>query len=231
MFIKGRRAVLLGILAMAGSLLSGWAGAQATFSAKPITGKVVDAETGEPLPGVIVVAQWKIDRRFVGDAKALLNVLETVSDEKGAYSFPAWGPITLPPLADFGKGEDPRVAYFKSGYWPEHEQNDISGDIARRIPPLGEFQGNGKTVRMRKWDGSEVRSYESRLHGLADDMPAYYGADWRNYPRMTLEIEKVGPLVQQQTKSIIGAAHVMGFRYNRLSKEDVELIRSLRNEE
>lgn len=223
--------VLLGALAVSASLFGPTANAQLTYSAKSIMGKVADAETGEPLAGVVIVAQWKIDRNFVGDDKALLNVMETVSDSGGDYAFPAWGPISLPPRANFGKGEDPGVYYFKSGYWPQYEQNDLTDDIRRRATPLGEFKGNGQTVKLRKWDGTDIRKYESHLHGLAGSMPGYYGADWRKYPRMTLEIKKVGRLVQKKTKSVLGAAHVEGFYFDRLSKDDLELIRSLTNEE
>lgn len=199
------------------------------YSAQAITGKVVDAETGEPLAGVIIVAQWMIDRNFVGDDKALLNVMESVSDIQGAYGFPAWGPIELPPRADFRKGQDPRVYYFKTGYWPEVESNGVVSDISYRITPVGGFKGNGKTIKLRKWDGKDLQEYDSRLSGLAGGMPTYYGGDWRKYPRMTLEIEKAAGVVQERGK-FRWRTRVHGFRPDRLSKEDMELIRSLTNE-
>src|SRR5260221_11978553 len=91
--------------------------AQLTYSAKEIRGKVVDADTGQALEGVNVVAQWKIDRMGVGDDKALLHVAEAVNDKEGHFSFPAWGPSVPPLRAAFGAGPDPFLSTFKCGYY------------------------------------------------------------------------------------------------------------------
>src|SRR6267142_4227646 len=112
--------------------------AQFAYSAREIRGKIVDADAGQPLEGVNIVAQWTIDRAWVGDDKALLHVTEAVTDSEGSFSFPAWGPITLPPLADFGEGRDPLLSIFKSGYDVEFLDNGIISDTRYRPTPLGE---------------------------------------------------------------------------------------------
>lgn len=197
------------------------------YSAQAITGKVVDAETGEPLAGVIIVAQWMIDRKFVGDDKALLNVMETVSDSEGNYGFPAWGPISLPPMADFRKGEDPRVYYFKTGYWPEVESNGVVSDISYRITPVGGFKGNGKTVKLRKWDGKDVREYYLRVDGMASDMPHESGLEWKKYPRLTVAVETIHRRLLQQPgfPKNVAIPFIRGLSMNRLSEEDRDYLK------
>src|SRR6267378_4169553 len=143
---------------LAALLLPLQACAQLTYSAKEIHGKIVDADTGQPLERVNIVAQWKIDRAWVGDDKALLHVTEAVTDKDGNYSFPAWGPITLSPLADFGEGRDPLLSIFKSGYDVEFLDNGIISDTRYRRTPLGEFKWNGEITRLRKWSGN-LRDY------------------------------------------------------------------------
>lgn len=195
----------------------------ATYSAKEIHGQVVDDATGAPLGGVVIVAQWLLERSMVGDDKALLKVMETVTDKNGNYAFPAWGPVSLPQRADFRAGRDPRVAYFKVGYWPAYEQNELLSDIRYRATPLGGFQGNGKVVRLKKWNG-EGQEYWDEIRVLAGNMPAYYGADWRNYPRMTWAIEQENRQYMASGKHFFGI-QVEGFMFENLSSEDREYLR------
>ncbi len=201
---------LLGILVTAICLLSNPAHAQLTFSADAINGKVVDEETGEPLDGVIIVAKWTIEASFVGYNNELLNVQETVTDKDGNYGFPAWGPKLLPvtsihfsPSELFGKGDDPYVVYFKSGYWPECEKNDTTYpglNIAERKTPLGKFQANGTTIKLKKWDGKDEEKYYQRVSDMVNELKG----GWKKYPRMTLAIDRVyQPLLQRKKRKEI----------------------------
>jgi len=204
--------------------------AQITFKADAITGKVVDEETGEPLAGVIIVAQWTIDPHFVGYDNELLNVLESVSDKDGNYGFPAWGPklLSVPAVfisaSDlFGKGDDPMVVYYKSGYWPAKEYNEVtySGqEIASRKTPLGGFAANGKTIRLKKWDGKDERKYYDSLRFMTDQL---LQGGWKSFPRMTLAIDRIFQIiVQRQKRKEISPAfpspHIIPIEY--LSAED-----------
>jgi len=198
--VRQLRSVLFAVLMTFACLFGTAAQAQITFTADAIAGKVVDEETGEPLSGVIIVAQWTINPKWVGYDNELLNVLETVSDKDGNYGFPAWGPklLSVPAVfisaSDlFGKGDDPMVVYYKSGYWPAQEYNEVtySGqDIAKRKTPLGGFAANGKTIRLKKWDGKDEMKYYERLSSMTDQLKG----DWKLYPRMALAI---GPMYQQ----------------------------------
>ncbi len=195
----------------------------ATYSAKDFHGQVVDDATGAPLDGVVIVAQWLLERSMVGDDKALLKAMETVTDKNGNYTFPAWGPVTLPARADFRAGRDPKVVYFKVGYWPESEQNELLTDIRHRSTPLGEFRSNGKTIRLKKWDG-KGEEYWSQLRVLANRMPSFYGVNWKNFPRMTWAIEQENRRYKASGEHFFGI-RVDGFVYENLSNEDREFLR------
>lgn len=204
----------------------------APYSAKAIHGKVVDAESGEPLAGVIIVADWMIDRKWVGDEKALLKIMETVSDASGNYEFPAWGPIMLPPLADFRGGKDPEVSYFKVGYWPEFESNNVSTDIKlrNRNAPLGDFKGNGQTIKLKKWDGKDERAYHSALSFLGSSMPSPTRTEWRKYPRLALALDSIATEVRARPNLPWNwpVPRVPGFRSESLSNEDREYLKGYR---
>ena len=192
------------------------------YSSAAITGKVVDAESGEPLTGVNIVAQWKIDRKWVGDDKALLKVLETVSDAQGNYGFPAWGPIVLPGMADFSSGEDPSISFFKSGYWPENARNDIAMHIEYRTPHLGEFKWNGKTIKLRKWDGKDVQKYSFRVSTMSGNF-AHESGVWRNYPRMVLTLIRE----QDKLKNLGYQFGLSGVYPEYLEPENLEFLRKV----
>src|SRR5713101_510551 len=170
--------------------------AQLTYSAKEIRGKIVDADTGQPLDGVNIVAQWKIDRMLVGDDKALLHVTEAVTDKDGNYSFPGWGPIPLPFRADFGEGRDPLLSIFKSGYDVEFLDNGIISDTRFRSTPLGEFKWNGATTKLKKWKGS-LRDYWWHVNSMSGGLPGENKA-WRGYPRMVLALIKEQQRLKEQ---------------------------------
>jgi len=191
-------------------MLSTPAHAQLTFTADAINGKVVDEETGQPLAGVIIVAKWTIEASFVGYDNELLKVMETVTDKDGNYGFPGWGPKLLPiltypfsPSDLFGKGHDPFVVYYKSGYWPAQEKNEVTypgQDIARRKPALGGFAGNGMTIKLKKWDGKDERKYYERVSHMVYELKG----GWKKYPRMTLAIDRIyQPLLKRKKQKEI----------------------------
>ena len=75
-------------------LLGGCTILPGAYQAEPIEGWVVDAETGKPLEGVNIAASWEL----MSGGMAVIPVgsimlMETVTDVKGRYAFPAWGPL------------------------------------------------------------------------------------------------------------------------------------------
>jgi hypothetical protein len=78
-------------------------------------------------------------------------------------------------------------------------------------------------VRLKKCDctGEE---YWAQVRVLAGNMPDYYGADWKNYPRMTWAIEQENRRYMESGKHFFGI-QVNGFMFENLSAKDREFLR------
>src|SRR5687767_11692083 len=88
----------------------------------PWQGRVVDAETGELLEGVVVVLAFiKYIRTFGGPSPTLWAVDEVVTGPGGRFTARARRGFTLNPLAYF---DSPDVTIFKSGYG-QHRVRDV----------------------------------------------------------------------------------------------------------
>ncbi|WP_077732065.1 hypothetical protein [Methylocaldum sp. 14B] len=138
-----------------------------TYSAKPITATVVDAETWEPLEGVNVVADWVLYApawRSTGE----LEIIEAVTDEQGQFHIPGWGPKAVPSHLPYGTrlgNEDPALQFFKGGYrirvlvnsrQPERlrPENDI---------PVRYSDWDGKVIKLEKFKGT-LEDYGKYIH-------------------------------------------------------------------
>lgn len=72
-----------------------------------IRGKVVDAETGEPVEGAVVLAEWTVTKGFGLTYTESYKILETVTDNEGKFRFSrVYNP--------FAGG--PTVVIYKKGY-------------------------------------------------------------------------------------------------------------------
>ena len=101
-------------------------------SAQEIRGRTIDAATGDPVAGVIVVAQWEPFQRGIGHApghREVLHVYETLTGADGRYVIPAWGPKPLPFGATMEE-VDPALLFFKPGYVPVSAMNSIAGPLS-----------------------------------------------------------------------------------------------------
>ena len=187
-----RRAVGGAVHALAGLILLGHAGAQPpAYSAAEIRGRVVDAETQEPLAGVHVVAQWILITGMVHPQSITrLHILETVTDAKGEYHLPAWGPKPRPFLSELDTA-DPRLTFFRPGY--------RLGGGSNQVPhhePLRTSRWHGKTIELEAFRGSpeEWANQLSLLQiGLGwghntDHVVPRVNDNWKLMPRILLAI-------------------------------------------
>lgn len=103
---------LYGVLALGVMLCVGAAEAEA-FGANyrgPFEGRVVDAETGEPIHGTVVFVKWVV-RRIGMDS--FFDTDEVVTDQQGKFSVPknwSWNPLRTLSM-------DSEVLILKAGYW------------------------------------------------------------------------------------------------------------------
>lgn len=86
------------------------------FYDKPINGYVVDAETGTPIEGVIVVGMWDL-AQFLGQGfGGYAKVIEVTTDKEGRFRLPFWA--TFKPWK-FHSGMNeiaPKIVIYKPGY-------------------------------------------------------------------------------------------------------------------
>lgn len=162
------------------------------YSAKAIEAWVVDADSGQPLKGVAVVAHWELNYGLEGGASYQLNIMETVTDKNGRFTFPAWGPTEIPkelPSETRMKNNDPEIMFFKSGYRTLEIRNER---------PIGLMSGHGSSVRTSDWNGKSVqlRKLENSPREYAFLLPNLYfvefgkDCEWKYLPRMIVAISK-----------------------------------------
>jgi hypothetical protein len=150
---RGR--ALLGIVAMVAASL-GLIGS--SDAAGPWRGQVVNAETGEPLEGVVVLAVWdKISPGVMHPRREYHDVDEVVTGAEGRFAIPARHVLTANPFVSL---DGPNLHMFKAGYGTWRK---------RGIPP---FTLNRDEVRklMEKegivFELPALRSREERLNAL-----------------------------------------------------------------
>lgn len=131
-----------------------------SYSAEPIDGRVLDKETGQPVEGAVVVAQWILMGNFFHPDKVggNLMVLEAITDADGRYHISGWGPKSRPWFT-WLEDDDPSFVVFKSGYWPNFEAN--------KDPAWGciicNFNKRGSKLRKAYWNGKDIHLVPFRI--------------------------------------------------------------------
>jgi len=142
------------------------------YTADPISARVVDAETGQPLAGVNVAALWTLKGGLEGgNVVGYANILETVTDANGAFSFPGWGPR---PIA-FGqlRAEAPLMMFFKPDYAYHQVQNRV---VSAPTPMQTRSDWNGKNIALTKFKGTS-REYADNLRTFRLELGPLINAD------------------------------------------------------
>lgn len=173
------------VFAFLGTIFSLAACATPFYSAKEIRGQIVDGESGQPIEGAVVVAQWVLFHIGIGHGghKSRIHIYETVTDKDGRYVIPAWGPKPRPPMTELQE-RDPDILIFKSGYEPEVLTNSTMREGAMRMS-----EWDGKVVKMRLPKRPRLEDQAFRLSSFYGGLEAYgSNNDWRNYPRMLLAV-------------------------------------------
>lgn len=160
-----------------------------TYSAEPIEAWVVDAETKQPIEGVIVTANWQLEEGTLGGnvLAGQLMVMETVTDKNGKFAFLGWGPKLA--LSSHLVNRDPQLLLFKSGYEYRGLQNTFIVDYNKGS--LRRSEWNGKTIEMRKFKGS-LEEYAGHLGFLDTSLESILSEEcgWKNIPRMIMAIDQ-----------------------------------------
>jgi hypothetical protein len=143
-------------------------GPDEAHAAGPWRGQVVDAETGQPIEGVVVVAVWeRLSPGVIHQARAFHDVDEVVTDAEGRFVLPE---RELSPPNPFITIDGPQLTMFKGGYglwrfrgartsaWPQ----DTTGRIRRWNEAMAEFGRTGSVFEL-----PPAKTYPERWKALA----------------------------------------------------------------
>lgn len=164
-----------------------------SYSALPISARVVDADSNELLADVIVVVKWEFEYIPPGISehrgRGTFEFAETVTDRNGEFAFPGWGPKEVPrdtPGRAFLGPNNPTIALFKPGYLYEVKINPLQtaylDDRHYVGDPVRHSTWNGKVIRLKR-KVSDSGLYVA-LISFPGGLPDWNGCNWERIPRM-----------------------------------------------
>ena len=160
------------------------------YAAEPIRATVIDAETGQPIEGVVVVAHWELEGGLEGGSNmGQVKVLESITDENGILNFPAWGPkrVSSGILSNTRlKDKDPGLLFFKSSYKYLSIQNNKGLEkTASKGPIVRTSIWNGKKIKLKKFRGT-ISEYADEIDHFTSDLYVLVSqgseCEWRSIP-------------------------------------------------
>ena len=180
-----------GLVAMAA--MTSLSSCAVTYQFDPIEAWVVDAETGKPIEGAVVTANWELVKgsldgpRYYGQ----LEVKETVTDKNGRFFFEgfsrdddSWAEL---------RESDPQVLIFKAGYEYQRFSNDYrdGGSGLKKLRRTAAV--NGKTVKLLSMLSPEANKLQSR--SVYSGLGIYYrrlvdDCYWKSIPRAIVAMDK-----------------------------------------
>ena len=152
------------------------------YSAPATEDSVVDADTGQPLEGVIVVAYWEL-KGLHAYPVGLMMVQEGVTGAEGRYSLPAWGPKPRWPVTGELDSTEPQMVPFKSGY-----------------RTLWQLFNPPKPIKLRKVDptSNEYATEVSFVDGQLEFAFVHHDCSWKQIPRMLIAIDQEVKLLREK---------------------------------
>ncbi len=179
------------LLAGAAALLSSCAGLE-VFDFKSIDAQVVDADTGAPIEGAIVVANWQLIGGTLDGPRnrGTLDAKETLTDKDGRFHFDAF--TKRNPTSYDLYNQDPKIVIFKPGYQRFVHRNNYPAD--RHMNPVGYVRASqldGQKVKLKKFSG-DTGEYGFSLGSLAIEIQFAYEEQncwWKKTPLMILAID------------------------------------------
>jgi hypothetical protein len=129
-------------------------------------GKVIDAETLQPIEGAVVLGVWSLEYGTAGGpVHEYYDARETVTDENGEFTIKGMGPRAVTYL------EKMKIVIFKVGYehldkssWEEmQEDNHIRRDNGKAIIPLAKLSLEQRKNRFIPSIGSYVPMDDQKL--------------------------------------------------------------------
>lgn len=175
-----------------------------TYSADRIDARVIDAETEQPLEGVIVVAHWELRSTGYNPGGSVpvgqMMTMEAITDKEGRFHFPAWGPL----IAWKGQmhDDDPQLIFFKSGYTRLILSNEDKFTLASVLRSHRTSDWNGKTIEIKPFKG-EMKRYVGLLHNLNAKLEQIISwnpkeCNWKKLPKAIVTMDRERKLLEQK---------------------------------
>jgi len=176
-----------------------------TYSAAAIESEVRDENTAQPLAGVIVVANWELQTWTEAAPLGHVMVMETVTDARGRFTFPAWGPKPRQPPEGYILYKGPQLLLFKSGYRPLTLHNREESEENLNTNPVHYSNWSGRIIRLKPFRKRED-GYARHIGALTDLVEfAFFRPDcsWQHLPRLLVALDHE---LQQIRKNWIAVA-------------------------
>jgi hypothetical protein len=172
------------------------------YSAKEIEAWVVDADTGKPLEGVIVVAAWELKGGLeLGNPVGNANLMETVTDKNGRFYFPAWGPVWKKGALLFN---DPNLYFFKRDYEYRALPNKFSfSDLETGRGSVRSSDWHGKTIKLKKFQGSleeyawHLSSLDTGIETILDVGRRSKDCEWKKVPKLLVAFSQLKDIFRE----------------------------------
>lgn len=175
-----------------------------TYQFDPIEAWVVDAETGKPIEGAVVTANWELVKgsfdgpRYFGQ----LEVKETVTDQNGRFFFDgfsrdddSWAEL---------RESDPQVLIFKAGYEYQRFANDYRDGGAGLKKLRRTAVVNGKTVKLLSMLSPAANKLQrsSAYFGLNTRIEQFVmDCHWKKIPRAILAMDAEDKAIRAKGRS------------------------------
>ena len=167
------------------------------FEATSFEGKIVDAETGLPIPNAVVYINWPRMTSTFGGSNPIgtVEVQEAISNSSGYYKMPGWKKSKK----EAGKGwfskSRPEMVIYASGYWPELLHNRISSDNYLARNEAWKSDWDGKTIKLKpmhseKWQYKQWKKYGDNI-GLVLSYYFIPECGWLKLPNYYLANDRI----------------------------------------
>ena len=153
------------IVLFSGNSFAGWL----IFHKPAFRGKVIDAETKEPIEGAVVVAIYNTHTIMGGPAggwSTIIKVKETLTDKSGEFCFPAYMTVMNPNATDFYTD----FIIYKPGYgsFPSNRITPPDGISRETVEKFFFMESFGKQSKMRIVIGDEKGSEPIFTYGVVE---------------------------------------------------------------
>jgi len=175
-------------------------------------GRVVDADTGQPIEGAVVVGRWEwltfIRTRSGGhnsNEGEAVHVGEALTDRDGRFAIPRWGPK----VKASGEMADnvPTLLVFKSGYEPLRQES-----TAKDAPPIRLKKAMAEPMVYAQ----RIAEFQEGVGDAKDTRIWRNGLTWRrnedaaSMPRMILALHREKERLGPDGEKILGANMLPG---------------------